>query len=107
MRDLTFVKNPADKKTFRLFSKIKDNWKELCYRLGLDDYISELERQDADERLRRIFGKWRDNAMNLEGDAEAYSYSWEGLRNLLEDADYGTVSDEYFAFLEKIPSKKL
>lgn len=105
MRDLTFVKNPADRKTFRLFSKIKDNWRDLCYQLGLENCISELDRQDPDERLRRIFGKWRDNASNLD-DAESYPYSWQGLRNLLEDADYANVADEYFEFLEKIPPKK-
>ena len=107
IRDLSFVKNKEDKTQFKLFPKIGAHWQDLCMRLGLDDYIPEWERlYSDDDRLQKIFGRWKDNARNLEGDAEAYSYSWEGLKNLLDDSECGNVSDEFFEFLESVPSKK-
>ena len=103
MRDLSFVKNPAGGRPFKLLPKIGDNWRDIGELLGIEDSVlKQWSKLDADDRLRKIFGKWRDNAMNLEGDSKRYSYTWQGLYNLLEDAEYEEVAKSYFEFLEKM-----
>ena len=93
---------PAKGPPFRLLSKLTGNWKLIGEILGLEDYLDEWETVPSKEdRLRNIFGKWKENAMNLEGDKERYPYSWEGLRNILEDAGYSEVAETYFDILEK------
>ena len=103
MRDLSFVKNPAGGRPFKLLPKIGDNWRLIGKLLGIEDgVLKQWSKLDADDRLRKIFGKWRDNAMILEGDSKRYSYTWQGLYNLLEDAEYEQVAKSYFEFLEKM-----
>ena len=105
MRDLHFVKNPNGGRPFKLLPLLQDKWRDIGLLLGLEHYLGEWQKMDVQERLRRIFMKWKECAMNLDGDSERYSYSWDGLYNLLMDTDE-QVAQSYFQFLETVPIKK-
>ena len=101
MRDLSILRNPSGGPAFHLLPKIGENWRLIGEILGLEDHLNTWARDDVDERIRKIFRKWMENASQLEGDSDRYTYSWDGLRNLLEDADYAQVAKSYFEILEK------
>ena len=78
----------------RIFSKIAHKWRQIASLLGFEH--GEIESIDADcrawySRITAVFRRWFENAMNL-SNASRYPKSWQGLINLLEDAELGEVA---------------
>ena len=82
------------KRELRTYSKIGHKWRQIATQLGF-----ELGQIDADYRTRyscitAVFRQWfAENAKNLPN-ASRYPKSWQGLINLLEDAELGEVAQE-------------
>lgn len=100
MRDLEFVKNPNNNKSFRLTAKIASVWMTVGNRLEiepniLDCWLDENPRNHK-QSLWRVFREWLDNAQD---DGE-YPLTWNGLRQLLEDSGKKEIAKQYFLFLE-------
>ena len=81
-------------KQVRLYSTIAYNWKLIATRLGFETgNIDSIGRNYHDdyERVTNVFRRWLNNAKNLPN-ASRYPKSWQGLINLLEDAELGEVA---------------
>ena len=84
------------KRELRIYSKIAHKWRQVATQLGFE--LGEIESIDADYRTRysritAVFRQWFENAKNLPN-ASRYPKSWQGLINLLEDAELGEVAEE-------------
>ena len=85
-----------DKRELRIYSKIAHKWRQIATQLGFE--LGEIESIDADYctsycRITVVLGRWFENAKNLLN-ASRYPKSWQGLINLLEDAELGEVAEE-------------
>lgn len=102
-RDLNLVRNSTGA-TFKLIGKISCKWKLIGELLEIEDgelrNINE-EEHDINAKFGRVFSEWKTNAAKLPH-SQDYPYTWQGFRNLLNDADLSQVSKEYFAFLDTI-----
>ena len=84
------------KRELRIYSKVAHKWRQLATRLGLE--LGEIKSINNDYRTRysritAVFEQWFENAKNLPN-ASRYPRSWQGLINLLEDAELGEVAEE-------------
>ena len=80
----------------RIYSKIAHKWRQIATRLGFE--LGEIESIDADyrtsySRITAVLGRWFENANNLPNGSR-YPKSWQGLINLLKDAELGEVAGE-------------
>ena len=95
-----------DVKHLRLYSKISHKWELIATQLGFEpgniDSIRRNHRDDRD-RVSAVLRQWFDNAKNLPN-ARKYPKSWQGLINLLEDAELGEVATELHAALSSSQS---
>ena len=71
-------------------------WRKIASLLGLEP--GEIESIGADYRTRyscitAVFRRWFENAKNL-SNAGKYPTSWQGLINLLEDAELGELAEK-------------
>ena len=85
-----------DKRELRIYSKIVHKWRQIATQLGFE--LGEIESIDADYRtsycrITVVLGRWFENAKNIPN-AGRYPKSWQGLINLLEDAELGEVAEE-------------
>ena len=85
------------KRELRIYSKIAHKWREIATLLGFEPGEIESIRKnypfDDRDRVTVVLGRWFDNAKNLPN-ASRYPKSWQGLINLLEDAELGEVAQE-------------
>ena len=85
------------KREFRIYSKIAHKWRQIATLLGFEPGEIESIRKnnpfDDRDRVAVMLGRWFDNAKNLPN-ASRYPKSWQGLINLLEDAELGEVAEE-------------
>ena len=84
------------KRELRIYSKIAHKWRQIATQLGLER--GEIESVDADNHTRYrcitvVMGRWLENADDLPN-ASRYPKSWQGLINLLEDAELRDVAKE-------------
>ena len=84
------------KRELRIYCKIAHKWRQISSLLGFD--IGEIESVEEnhhrnDTRITAVLRKWFENAKNLPN-ASIYPKSWQGLINLLEDAELGEVAEE-------------
>ena len=84
------------KRELRIYSKISHKWRQIATQLGFEP--GEIESIDADYRTRYcritiVLGRWFENAKHLPN-ASKYPKTWQGLINLLEDAELGEVAVE-------------
>ena len=85
------------KRELRIYSKIAHKWRQIATRLGFE--LGEIESIrknypfDDNDRVTAVLRWWFDNARNLPN-ASRYPKSWQGLINLLEDAELGEVAEE-------------
>ena len=80
----------------RIYSKIAHKWRQIATRLGFE--LGEIESVEEnhhrnDSRITAVLRRWFENARSL-SNASRYPKSWQGLTNLLEDAELGEVADE-------------
>ena len=81
----------------RIYSKIAHRWRQIATRLGFE--LGEIESIrknypfDDNDRVTTILGRWFEDARSL-SNASRYPKSWQGLTNLLEDAELGEVAEE-------------
>ena len=91
-------------KQLKLYSKISHKWELIATRLGFEyGAIESIRRNSLDDRDRvcMVLRQWFDNAKNLPS-ARKYPKSWQGLINILEDAELGEVATELHTALSSI-----
>ena len=85
------------KRELRIYSKVAHKWRQIATQLGFEPGEIESIRKnnpfDDRDRVTVVLGRWFDNAKNLPN-ASRYPKSWQGLINLLEDAELGEVAEE-------------
>ena len=84
------------KRELRVYSKIAHKWRQIASRLGFE--LGEIESVEEnyhrnDSRITAVLKRWFENARSLPN-ARRYPKSWQGLINLLEDAELGEVAEE-------------
>ena len=84
------------KRELRIYSKIAHKWRQIATRLGFE--LGEIESVEEnhhrnDSRITAVLRRWFENARSLPN-AGRYPKSWQGLINLLEDAELGEVGEE-------------
>ena len=90
------------KRELRIYSKIAHRWREIATRLGFE--LGEIESIrknypfNDNDRVTTILGRWFENARSL-SNAGRYPKSWQGLINLLEDAELSEVAEEIYKAL--------
>ena len=88
-------------KQLKLYSRVSHKWNLIATRLGFEcgniDSIRKDNHNDR-ERMIAVFGRWFDDAKNLPN-ARKYPLSWQGLINLLENAELGEVATQLHAAL--------
>lgn len=105
MRDLYFIKRQHDQQRYNLVSKLvcdSQTWQVIGLNLGLEEGVVagiDYAEHRLEDKMARVFSKWLDNACNMPN-SDRYPYSWEGLWNILTDADKADVAEEYFTFLD-------
>ena len=80
----------------RIYSKIAHMWRQIANLLGFEPgEIKTVENNyhGDDSRITTVFRRWFENANNLPN-ASCYPKSWQGLINLLNDAELGKVAEE-------------
>ena len=80
----------------RIYSKIAHRWRQIATRLGFElGEITSVEENyyTNDSRITAVLRRWFENARSLPN-AGRYPKSWQGLINLLEDAELGEVAEE-------------
>ena len=81
----------------RTYSKIAHKWREIATQLGFEpgeiESIGKNYSFDDRDRITFVLRRWFDNAKNLPN-TSWYPKSWQGLINLLEDAELGEVAKE-------------
>ena len=85
----------------KLYSRVSHKWELIATRLGFEPgNIDSLRRNNHDdyERVIAVFHRWFDDAKNLPN-ARKYPLSWQGLINLLEEAELGEVAKKLHAAL--------
>ena len=91
------------KRELRIYSKIAHKWRQIATQLGFEPGEIESVRKnnpfDDSDRVTVVLGRWFDSARNLPN-ASRHPKSWQGLINLLEDAELGEVAEE----LKRAPS---
>ena len=80
----------------RIYSKIAHRWRQIATRLGFE--LGEIESVEEnhhrnESRITAVLRRWFENARSLRN-AGRYPKSWQGLINLLEDAELGEVAEE-------------
>ena len=80
----------------RIYSKIAHMWERIATRLGFES--GEIDAVKDDHRtsyscITAVLRRWFENARSLLN-ARRYPKSWQGLINLLEDAELGEVAEE-------------
>ena len=81
---------------FRIYSKIAHKWRQIATRLGFElGKIKSIKKNDYedDSRITTVLRRWFENARSLPNSGR-YPKSWQGLINLLEDAELGEVAEE-------------
>ena len=84
------------KRELRIYSKIAHRWRQIATRLGFE--LGEIESVEEnhhrnDSRITAVLRRWFENARSL-SNASRYPKSWQGLINLLIDAELGEVAEE-------------
>ena len=84
------------KRELRIYSKIAHRWRQVATRLGFE--LGEIESVEEnhhrnDSRITAVLRQWFENARSLPN-AGRYPKSWQGLINLLEDAELGEVAEK-------------
>jgi hypothetical protein len=82
------------KKKLKIYSKIAHKWRQIATRLGFEPgEIESLENNHRNDYrcITAVLGRWFENARSLPN-ASRYPKSWQGLINLLEDAELGEVA---------------
>ena len=80
----------------RIYSKIAHRWRQIATRLGFElGEIKSVKNNDYEDysRIIAVLRRWFENARSLPN-ARRYPKSWQGLINLLEDAELGEVAEE-------------
>ena len=86
----------------RIYSKIAHRWRQIATRLGFE--LGEIESIrknypfDDNDRVTTVLGRWFENARSL-SNARRHPKSWQGLINLLEDAELSEVAEEIYKAL--------
>ena len=84
-------------KELRIYSKIAHKWRQIATQLGFElgeiESIRKNNPFDDRDRVTVVLGRWFENARNLPN-ASRYPKSWQGLINLLEDAELSEVATE-------------
>ena len=84
-------------RVLRIYSKTACKWQDIATRLGLElDEISTIKENCHHQTslcIKDVFKKWFEHASCLPN-AKNYSKSWQGLINLLKDAELGEVAEE-------------
>ena len=84
------------KRELRIYSKIAHRWRQIATRLGFElgkiESVEENHHRN-DSRITAVLRRWFENARSLPN-VGRYPKSWQGLINLLEDAELGEVSGE-------------
>ena len=83
-------------KYLRLYSRIAHKWEQIAAHLGFTIGETESIRRNCYDdcgRITTMLGQWLENAKNLPN-ASRYPKSWQGLINLLEDAELGEMAME-------------
>lgn len=105
MQDLVFIKNRLTGKQYRLVSRICSSWQDVGSILGINqeklDSIREENMLRTENRIRRVFSLWLENAAQLPK-CEYYPLSWQGLYDILLDCEFSTAAMEYFEFLNSL-----
>ena len=84
------------KRELRIYSKIAHKWRRITTRLGfeLGDIASIQNNYPVDhDQVTVVLGRWFENARDLPN-ASRYPKSWQGLINLLKDAELAEVAEE-------------
>ena len=86
------------KRELRIYTKVAHKWRQIATWLGfepgeIESIIIDADYRTSYSRITIILGRWFGNAKNL-ANASRYPKSWQGLINLLEDAELGEVSEE-------------
>ena len=84
------------KRELRIYSRVAHRWRQIATRLGFK--LGEIESIDAHYRTNYcrvtiVLDLWFENVRSLPN-AGRYPKSWQGLINLLEDAELGEVAEE-------------
>ena len=81
LTQITWTNKKGKLETFRLQQSICDKWREIGDLVGVPpSLIAVWTNKDALERIRNVLRYWLTNA------GSTYPVSWEGLYQLLEDA---------------------
>ena len=89
----------------KLYSRVAHRWNQIATLLGFDyGQIESIKNNppftDLD-RVKSVFIQWFENAASLPN-ASRYPKSWQGLINLLEDAELSEVAKELCTVLTSI-----
>ena len=90
-----------DGSRYDLSSKISGSWEDIGLRLGLEYNMlhGEIEElRTAKSRLGAVLAIWFEDAPQLPNYGK-YPISWEGLHNLLCDADHSVAAKEFVDFM--------
>ena len=84
------------RRELRIYSKIAHKWRQIATRLGSE--LGEIESVEENHRrnysrITAVLRRWFENAKSLPN-ASRYPKSWQGLINLLEDAELGEVAEK-------------
>ena len=74
-------------KVVKIYNESKNMWRQIGENLGIDGSdLQGLEECALDVRVRKVLGKWQENACGLPH-SEKYPKTWRGLINLLKHSD--------------------
>ena len=91
----------SGEKQLRLYSIISHRWKRIATRLGIEHgNIDSIDRQYHNDRDKviAVLGWWLDDAVNLPNSSR-YPGSWQGLIELLHDAELGQPAVKLYTAL--------
>ena len=97
------MKNRKTGERYRLSDKISSKWRMIGTLLGIeDDLLDSIDMDHGynDKKLRRVLGKWFENAGQM-NNRDEYPLTWKGLKILLEDIEKAEIAKEYFDFLKR------
>ena len=83
----------GQEKVVRIYNESKNMWRQIGENLGINDAdLNGFEELVLDNRVRKVLGKWQENACGLPH-SDKYPKTWRGLLKLLKDSDLKELAE--------------